>query len=111
MSLRIGQTFKHLCPFCKKIKTFKVVASQGPNRWEGQAPSCGQPGHNMMLWVNDNGKQEWPLRPGSAHFLGRDCKKRQPELGLKQAIAWLHEACSMTPTENDVAEFTRGWSE
>lgn len=106
--MRIGDKFQMVCPFCKKLKTFTVTEHRSRNHWEGRAPSCVQP-DNMMVIVNDVGKQEWPLGPGSARFLGNDCKTHQPELSLQQAIEWLHEACSMTPTKRNVEEFTQGW--
>ena len=104
----LGQRFNMICPYCKKDKIFTVTERRGPNRWEGQAPSCVQNGY-MMVIVNDVGKQEWTLGPGSAYIFGRDCKRHQPWLGLKQAIKWLHEATSMKPTKQNIKDFTAGW--
>lgn len=111
MAMRIGQTFQHLCPYCKKVKTFTVVAKQSPNRWESQAPSCSDPPGNMMLMVNDEGKQEWPLGPTMARTMGLYIKKHEPHWGVTKALWWLHEACTMPPTKQNIEDYTNAYRE
>ena len=104
----LGQRFNMICPFCKKDKQFTITERRGPNRWEGQAPSCVQNGY-MMVIVNDVGKQEWPLGPGSAFNMGWHIKEYEPQWGLAKAVEWFLGACSMPPTEQDIEDYKHGW--
>ncbi len=108
--MRIGQRFNMICPFCKKLKTFTVTEHRSRNHWEGQAPSCEQEG-NMMVIVNDLGKQEWPLDPGMARTMGLYIKKHEPHWGVTKAVEWLREACSMTPTIQNIKDYTNAYRE